>query len=223
MPEPVNKNAGMCATWMSCSSLLSVVLFRYSLVVNVWGQAALTAGALRTGAVIEGLQGPSLSDTCCDNMTQCFSTATTDIGSVQEIESEYMRGQTWRLYLELVQGFTEPQTCKELRSHASNFTINSVSFPLGSSQVLHCIFLQINGWSFCFLSAIDGYLLSCPLSLFLSCCSLCSRCCFSSSCSWRCCSIFLWCSNSSCWCFNASKSCWCWWREKDSDLKKKTE
>lgn len=56
------------------------------------------------------------------------------------------------------------------------------------------------------------YVLSWPLSLFLSWWSLYSRCCFSSSCSWRCCSIFLWCSRSSCWCLSASKSCWCWWR-----------
>lgn len=56
----------------------------------------------------------------------------------------------------------------------------------------------------------SSYLLSCPLSLFLSCWILSSRCCFSSSCSWRCCSIFLWCSRSSCWCLSASKSCWCW-------------
>lgn len=65
------------------------------------------------------------------------------------------------------------------------------------------------------------YLLSCPLSLFLSCWSLYSRCCFSSSCSWRCCSIFLWCSKSSCWCLSASKSCWCWWRERQDYWRKK--
>lgn len=61
------------------------------------------------------------------------------------------------------------------------------------------------------------YLLSCPLSLFLSWCSLCSRCCFSSCCSWRFCSIFLWCSKSSCWCLSASKSCWCLCRGREKD------
>lgn len=53
------------------------------------------------------------------------------------------------------------------------------------------------------------YLLSFPFSLFFSCWSFCSRCCFSSSCSCRCCSNFLWCSSSSCWCFIASISCCC--------------
>lgn len=51
--------------------------------------------------------------------------------------------------------------------------------------------------------------LSLPFSLFLSCCSFCSRCCCSSSCSWRCRSSFRWCSSSSCWCFMASSSCCC--------------
>lgn len=62
------------------------------------------------------------------------------------------------------------------------------------------------------------YLLSFPFSLFFSCWSFCSRCCFSSSCSCRCCSNFLWCSSSSCWCFIASISCCCcgeWTREKE--------
>lgn len=52
-------------------------------------------------------------------------------------------------------------------------------------------------------------LLSCPLSLFFNSCSFCSLCCFSSSCSRRWFSIFLWCSRSSCWCFNARSSCCC--------------
>lgn len=44
--------------------------------------------AIRTGAVTEGLEGPSLSDTCCDNVTQDFSTVTPDVGNVQGMESE---------------------------------------------------------------------------------------------------------------------------------------
>lgn len=50
--------------------------------------------ATRTGAVTEGLEGPRLSDTCCDKMRQCLSTATADVGSVKEMESEYMLSQT---------------------------------------------------------------------------------------------------------------------------------
>lgn len=68
---------------------------------------------------------------------------------------------------------------------------------------IHLLYLSsLNQVSFC-------YLLSFPFSLFFSCWSFCSRCCFSSSCSCRCCSSFLWCSRSSCWCFIASISCCC--------------
>lgn len=65
------------------------------------------------------------------------------------------------------------------------------------------------GW-YCFSTLhLCWNLLSCPLSLFFNSCSFCSLCCFSSSCSKRWFSIFLWCSRSSCWCFNARSSCCC--------------
>lgn len=51
--------------------------------VSVQGQAALTG----TGAETER---PSLCDTCCDNM----STVTADVGSIQEMEREFIMGQT---------------------------------------------------------------------------------------------------------------------------------
>lgn len=70
--------------------------------------------AIRTGAVTERLEGPSPSDTCCDNMTQSFSTVTTDVGSIQEMESECMIGHTWLLCLELAQDTNEPQECQPL-------------------------------------------------------------------------------------------------------------
>lgn len=42
--------------------------------------------AVSAGVGTEGLVGPRLSDTCCDNMTQCVSTGTTDVGSIYESE-----------------------------------------------------------------------------------------------------------------------------------------
>lgn len=42
--------------------------------------------AVSAGAETEGSVGPRLSDTCCDNMTQCFNTGTTDVGSIQKRE-----------------------------------------------------------------------------------------------------------------------------------------
>lgn len=51
--------------------------------------------AVTAGAVTEGLRGPSSSDTCCDNMAQCFCTGTADVGSAQQ--SKYALGRTRRL------------------------------------------------------------------------------------------------------------------------------
>lgn len=58
--------------------------------------------ARTTGAVTEGLQGPSSSDTRCDNMTRCFCTGTADVGGTQQ--SEYTLGQTKTASLRLRSG-----------------------------------------------------------------------------------------------------------------------
>lgn len=140
------------------------------------------------------LDKPRLSDTCC-------AESHTHLQPKMALFRTWRAcviSQTWWLYSKL--NIHEHWNATVLHLQASHFIL-SMYFALTITTVMH---LEGRGTPMLF------YLLSCPLSLFLSCWSLYSRCCFSSSCSWRCCSIFLWCSNSSCWCLSASKSCWCW-------------